>query len=145
MDHTPRRLFALIRAGMKEETLRSNTPWMCVSCYHCVVRCPQGVHIADVMYTLKSMAEEQRTYRDNVPPHFAGVFVGQVEHFGRSFELGLTMRHYLRHFILRLPRMTPMAMSLFFHGRIGLLPNRIKNRKQLHAILERAKELESAE
>ena len=142
MDHTPRMLFAMIRAGMREQALKSNTPWMCVSCYHCVVRCPQGVHIADVMYTLKGMAEQKHSYRDSTPPGFAHVFVGQVETFGRSWELGLTARHYLRHFILRLPRMTPMAMGLFFKGRIGILPHRIKERQQLHAILARAKELE---
>jgi len=142
MDHTPRMLFAMIRAGMKDEALRSNTPWMCVSCYHCVVRCPQGVHIADVMYTLKGMAEDAKSYRDKTPPHFASVFVGQVETFGRSWELGLTARHYLRHFILRLPRMTPMAIGLFMRGRIGIMPNRIHQRKQLHAILSKAEELE---
>jgi heterodisulfide reductase subunit C len=135
-------LFAMIRAGMKDEALRSNTPWMCVSCYHCVVRCPQGVHIADVMYTLKGMAEDAKSYRDKIPPHFAGVFVGQVETFGRSWELGLTARHYLRHFILRLPRMTPMAIGLFMRGRIGIMPHRIHQRKQLHAILSKAEELE---
>jgi quinone-modifying oxidoreductase subunit QmoC len=145
MDHTPRMLFAMIRAGMKDAALKSNTPWMCVSCYHCVVRCPQGVHIADVMYALKSMAEEERSYRDKTPPGFAGVFVGQVERFGRSYEMGLTARHYLRHYILRLPRLAPMAMSLFFHGRIGLVPQRIHNTKQLHAILKKAKELEQAQ
>ena len=53
MDHTPRMLFAMLRAGMREDALKSNTYWMCVSCYHCVVRCPQNVHIADVMYTLE--------------------------------------------------------------------------------------------
>ena len=41
MDHTPRLLFAMIRAGLRDEVLRSNTPWMCVSCYFCAVRCPQ--------------------------------------------------------------------------------------------------------
>jgi heterodisulfide reductase subunit C len=142
MDHTPRMLFAMIRAGMSDEALRSNTPWMCVSCYHCVVRCPQGVHIADVMYALKCMAEQRHTYRDNVPPGFAGVFVGQVERLGRSWEMGLTARHYVRHFIPRLPRMTPMALGLFRRGRIGLVPHRIHDTAQLHAILDRAKELE---
>jgi heterodisulfide reductase subunit C len=42
MDHTPRMLFAMIRAGMRDAALRSNTPWMCVGCYFCSVRCPQG-------------------------------------------------------------------------------------------------------
>lgn len=50
MDHTPRMLFAMLRAGMREEVLRSNTPWTCVSCYYCVVRCPQEIHIADVIH-----------------------------------------------------------------------------------------------
>ena len=64
MDHTPRMLFAMIRAGMRQSALMSNTPWICVSCYHCVVRCPQNVHIADVMYTLKGMAIESKLYRE---------------------------------------------------------------------------------
>jgi len=144
MDHTPRMLFAMIRAGMEEQALRSNTPWMCVSCYHCVVRCPQGVHIADVMYALKCMAEQSHTYRDKTPPHFAEVFVSQVERYGRSWEMGLTARHYMRHFVTRLPRMAPMGLKMFRRGRIALLPHRIKGTDQLHAILDRAKELERA-
>jgi heterodisulfide reductase subunit C len=51
MDHTPRSIFAMIRSGMREEVLKSNTPWMCVSCYFCTVRCPQEIHITDIMYT----------------------------------------------------------------------------------------------
>ncbi len=144
MDHTPRALFAMIRAGMRDEVLRSNTPWMCLSCYHCAVRCPQEIKITDVMYTLKVMAEEGHTYPNGTAPGFSGVFIGNVRRFGRSWEMGLTARHYLRHFILRLPRITPMAFSLFRHGRIGMLPARIKQRGQLKAILKRAEELERA-
>jgi heterodisulfide reductase subunit C len=144
MDHTPRAIFALIRAGQRDEVLRSNTPWMCLSCYHCVVRCPQEILITDVMYALKVMAEAEHKYPNNVGPDFTGVFVGQASRFGRSWEIGLTVRHYLRHFVLRLPGMTPMAFGLFRHGRIGILPHRIRERKQLRAILRRAYDLESA-
>ena len=70
MDHTPRMLFAMIRAGMREEALSSNTPWICVSCYHCVVRCPQGVHIADMMYTLKSIAIQRQAVSGLNRPRF---------------------------------------------------------------------------
>jgi quinone-modifying oxidoreductase subunit QmoC len=144
MDHTPRAIFALIRAGKRDEVLRSNTPWMCLSCYHCVVRCPQEIEITDVMYAIKTIAEKEHTYPSSVGPDFGGVFIGQAKRFGRSWDLGLTARHYLRHFPLRLPGMTPMAFGLFRHGRIGLLPSRIRQRKQLHAILKRADELERA-
>ena len=145
MDHTPRGLFALIRAGERDEVLRSNTPWMCLSCYHCVVRCPQEIAITDVMYAIKVIAEKEHTYPNNVGPGFSGVFIGQARRFGRSWEIGLTARHYLRHYILRLPRMTPMAFGLFRHGRIGILPHQIQQKKQLQAILRRADELERAQ
>jgi Fe-S oxidoreductase len=144
MDHTPRGLFALIRAGKRDEVIRSNTPWMCLSCYHCVVRCPQEIEITDVMYAIKTIAEKEHTYPNNVGPDFTGVFIGQARRFGRSWEIGLTARHYLRHFIPRLPGMTPMAFGLFRHGRIGIMPHRIQGTKQLHAILARADELERA-
>jgi len=143
MDHTPRLLFALIRAGMRDEALRSNTPWICVSCYHCVVRCPQDVHIADVMYTLKSMAIRHRLYRDAIAPGFAAAFVGNLETYGRSYEFGLATRHYLRHFPLRLPGMASMGLGMLTRGRMAIRPRRIRAIGQLRAILSRAREMEA--
>ncbi len=142
MDHTPRALFAMLRAGMREEVLRSNTPWICVSCYHCVVRCPQEVHIADVMYTLKGMAIKEKLYADSTAPDFSQTFVDMVETYGRSFEMGLASRHYLKHFPLRLPGMAPMGWGMLTKGRMAIRPKRIKNMDQLKAILNRAKTLE---
>jgi heterodisulfide reductase subunit C len=146
MDHTPRQLFAMVRAGMRDVVLASNTPWFCVSCYHCVVRCPQDVHIPDVMYTLKSMAIRERQYKpkDAAAAGFSQTFVGFVEAYGRSFELGLAARHYLSHFPLRLPGMAPMGWGLLSHGRMDLRPRRIEGIEQLQAILARARELEAA-
>jgi len=142
MDHTPRQLFAMLRAGMREDALKSNTPWICVSCYHCVVRCPQNVHIADVMYTLKGMAIEAHLYQDSTGPDFSKTFVEMVEEYGRGFEFGLATRHYLKHFPLRLPNMAPMGFGLLTKQRMSITPTRIKGIKQLKAILKRAKEIE---
>lgn len=142
MDHTPRMLFAMLRAGLREETLRSNTPWICVSCYHCVVRCPQEVHIADVMYTLKSMAIKAKLYKDNTAPDFSSSFVDFVENYGRSFELGLATRFYLQHAPLRLPGMSGMGIGMLSRKRMSLTPTKIKNLEQLKAILDKAKTLE---
>jgi heterodisulfide reductase subunit C len=142
MDHTPRMLFAMIRAGFREEALSSNTPWICVSCYHCVVRCPQGVHIADVMYTLKSMAIRAKLYQDSTAPDFSQSFVDNIEKYGRSYEFGLATRHYLKHFPLRLPGMASMGFGMLTKQRMDITPHKIDNIDQLHAILERAKEVE---
>ncbi len=143
MDHTPRMLFAMLRAGMREDALKSNTPWVCVSCYHCVVRCPQNVHIADVMYALKGMAIEAKLFQDSTAPDFSQTFVDMVEEYGRGFEFGLATRHYLKHFPLRLPGMVPMGLGLLSKKRMAITPNRIKGIKQLTAILDRAKEMEA--
>jgi len=142
MDYTPRQVFAMLRAGMRDEVLRSNTPWICVSCYYCVVRCPQEIHITDVMYTLKSMAIKAGLYQDSTAPDFSKTFIGMVESFGRGYELGLATRHYLRHFPLRLPSMAPMGMGLLSKRRMNIRPARIKDIDQLHKILNRAKEIE---
>jgi heterodisulfide reductase subunit C len=143
MDHTPRMLFAMLRAGMRRDSLMSNTFWICVSCYHCVVRCPQNVHIADVMYTLKSMAIEAKLFQDTTAPDFSKTFVDMVEEYGRSYEFGLATRHYLKHFPLRLPNMAPMGIGMLLKERMTVTPKRIKNMKQLKAILKRAKKLEA--
>jgi heterodisulfide reductase subunit C len=142
MDHTPRALFAMIRAGMREEALSSNTPWICVSCYHCVVRCPQEVHIADVMYTLKSMAIRAKLYKDSTAPDFSQTFVDMVEAYGRSYEFGLATRHYLKHYPLRLPGMAPMGLGMLSKKRMDITPRRIEGIEQLKTVLARAKELE---
>jgi heterodisulfide reductase subunit C len=144
MDHTPRMVFAMVRAGLRDEVLRSNTPWMCVSCYFCAVRCPQEVHIPDVMYGLKAMATREGLVPDSVAPDFSKTFVNNIHRYGRSFEVGLIAHHYLRHYLTRLPGMAPMGIGMLAKGRMGLRPPKtIKGRDDLRKILVRAAELEA--
>ena len=142
MDHTPRQLFAMIRADMEPEVMASNTPWYCVSCYFCMVRCPQEIHIPDIMYALKGMAIEANLYKDHVAPDLADTFVGYVENYGRSFEFGLATRHYLRHQPLQLLGKAQMGLGMLSKDRLELIPTKIDHIEQLQAILERAKEIE---
>jgi ferredoxin len=139
MDHTPRMLFAMIRAGYREEALKSNTPWICVSCYHCVVRCPQGVHIADVMYTLKSMAIPVKRM---IPPPLISPRPLSIwsSNTGAAYEFGLPRA------ITRSTRRS--ACQAWRRWVLGMLTKQrmdiaAQDRwHQLHKILERAKELE---
>lgn len=144
MEHTPRAIFAMIRAGMRDEALASNTPWICVSCYFCTVRCPQDVAITDIMYTLKGMAIQEKKYKESTAPDFSMTFMDLVEEYGRSHELGVAARHNLKHFPLRLPGMAPMGWGMLSRQRMDITPKRIKGIDQLKAILKRAKELEAA-
>jgi heterodisulfide reductase subunit C len=142
MDHTPRRIFALIDADMKEEVLKSNTPWFCVSCYYCTVRCPQEIPITDIMYTLKEFAIREGYFEQRKSQDFSKTFIGYVESYGRSFEVGLATRYFLFHNPLKLVNMgMGMGMQMFMKGRMGLTPERIKNITQLQDILNKAKQI----
>ena len=142
MDHTPRQLFAMTRAGMRDTVLGSNTAWACVSCYYCAVRCPQEVHIPDVMYAIKSIAGREGRSPNSAAPAFARTFVANIRRYGRSFEIGLVAKHYMRHFPTRIPGMATAGMGMLASGRMELRPHRIKDVMGLQAILDRAQELE---
>jgi heterodisulfide reductase subunit C len=144
MEHTPRALFAMIRAGLRDQVLRSNTPWFCVACYYCTVRCPQEIHITDIMYTLKRLAVRDRLYDNSKAPDFSRTFITWVENYGRAYELGLMSMHMLRHNPLGVLRMAPMSMGLVSKGRIDFTPKGIKGIDGLKAILAKAKELEAS-
>jgi heterodisulfide reductase subunit C len=146
MDHTPRALFAMVSAGLKDQALRNNTPWYCVSCYYCMVRCPQEVHIPELMYTLKRMAIREGLYHETRAanaPDFSETYIDLVETYGRSFEFGLAVRYNLRHHLLDMATIAPLGVEMLSKGRMGLTPKRIKGIQQLKAILATAKELES--
>ncbi|MFL7812854.1 MAG: 4Fe-4S dicluster domain-containing protein [Anaerolineales bacterium] len=145
MDYSPRAIFAMLEAGMDEQVLKSNTPWFCVSCYHCMVRCPQEIPITDIMYTLKRRAIAAGYYREPSQENaaeFSETFCDFVENSGRSFELGIAMRYHLRHHPLGAVKMaTGMGMKMLSRGRMDITPTRIKNIDQLKSILKKAKEL----
>jgi heterodisulfide reductase subunit C len=142
MDHSPRQLFALARAGMRDDVLASNTPWMCVSCYTCAVRCPQQIHIPDVMYGLRSIQAREGRVPNRAAPAFSRSFIAGVRRFGRSYEVGLVAMHYLRHFPLRIVGIAPAGVGMVAKGRMGLVPHRIRDVAGLRAILARAEALE---
>lgn len=144
MDHTPRAIFAMIRAGMREEVLRSNTFWLCVSCYACTVRCPQEVKITDLMYTLKSMAIREKLYDDSAGPDLSATFNDFVENYGRAFEFGLATRHNLRHHPMSFSGIAQLGLGMLGKGRMDLVPTRIEGVDGLKAILSRARQIEEA-
>jgi quinone-modifying oxidoreductase, subunit QmoC len=145
MEHSPRALFAMIKGEMREQVLRSNTPWYCVSCYYCMTRCPQEVHVTDLMYTLKRMAIREGFSKESSAsdaPGFSQSFIAFVENYGRSFELGLATRYHLTHHPLEVYKMAPMGLGMLRRSRMDLAPKSIKGVNELKAILNRAKQIE---
>jgi heterodisulfide reductase subunit C len=143
MDHTPRTLFAMINGGMRQEVLRSNTPWYCVSCYYCTVRCPKEIPITEIMYSLKRLAVRDGLYDDSTAPDFSKTFIHWVEDYGRSFELGLMGLHMLRHNPFGAFKIADMGVGMVTKGRMAFTPTRIHGLDGLKRVLAKAKELEA--
>ncbi len=141
MDHTPRQIIAMVRADMRPEVLKSNTPWFCVSCYYCTVRCPQQIHVTDVMYTLKRMSIKAGYNRRAPAPDFSQTFISFVEDFGRSFEVGLAGFYHIKHSPQKKLGLGTFALDLMTRNRLALVPQRIRDLEGLQAILKKAKEL----
>ncbi|NIS79841.1 MAG: hypothetical protein GTO14_06460 [Anaerolineales bacterium] len=145
MDHTPRTLFAMIRAGLKHRVLTSNTPWHCLSCYYCRVRCPQDIHIPSIMHTLKRMAIQEKLCAQSTvadAPDFSQACIHFVGNYGRNLEFGVAARYHLSHHPLEIVKMIPIGLRMSAKGRMGITPKRIGGIRNLKAILARARQLE---
>jgi len=118
MDYTPRKLMAMIKAGFKDEALRSQTIWLCSSCYSCTVMCPAQIKITDVMYSLKRMAIEERIYPKRFPtPVLAKAMADIIAKNGRNSEMGVVMEMSLKTNPMGLLKMAPLGLALL--GRAG--------------------------
>ena len=143
MDITPREIIALFRARDIESILSSRTIWICASCYACTVRCPQGVQVTDILYALKRLAIEQKIYPKRFPVYsLSKSFVYLANRFGRSYEPGLIVAYFLKTNPFKLLGMIPLFLKLFFKGRIGILPKKIKGSKNFSKILQEAEIME---
>jgi heterodisulfide reductase subunit C len=144
MDFTPRKIIAMVRAGFKEEVLRSFTIWLCASCHSCTADCPREIKITDVMYALKQLAIKEGIYPKRFPiPVMAQEFYKIVEKQGRNSEGRLMMNIAMKTNPFRLLRYAKVGLKLFRTGRASLHEESIQNKDELKALLravDRAKE-----
>lgn len=52
MGYPPRRIIAMLRAGMLEQVLSSDSLLSCVTCHACTAKCPRGIRLTDVLMPL---------------------------------------------------------------------------------------------
>jgi Fe-S oxidoreductase len=65
MDYPPRRIIAMMRAGLLEQVFRSESLLACVACYACMAKCPRGIKLTDVLLPL--MKEQALTHMAELP------------------------------------------------------------------------------
>ena len=155
MEYPPRKIIAMVRAGMRDEVLSSNSMWHCLSCYMCTVRCPRGVKPTELAHALECLAN-QRGFRveGTRTPAFYRSFVNSIKSYGRVHEFGMMLRFYLSttFYLLTHPlailntiKMLPLSLKLFLHKRMPLLPKRVEGREELSQIIQKFREIRSNE
>lgn len=55
VKYNPRRLIEMVNLGFKWEAL-FELSWLCLSCFTCIDRCPQGADVGEVVFALRSIA-----------------------------------------------------------------------------------------
>jgi L-lactate utilization protein LutB len=140
MDYPPRVVFAALRGGELDTVLKSNTIWMCASCYTCQVRCPVQIKITDVMYEMKRLAAKH----DLAKPKQHGriltdIFIKLVNRDGRSSEGILGRTFYMKGpGIFASIKEMPFAISMMLKGRLNFFKHeRIKDPGKLARALNK--------
>jgi heterodisulfide reductase subunit C len=52
----PHRLLHLLGMGALDELLQGNAIWKCTTCFTCSERCPQGIGVTDILWTLRALS-----------------------------------------------------------------------------------------
>jgi heterodisulfide reductase subunit C len=137
MDYTPREIIAMLRAGKIEDVLRSDTAWICASCYSCTVRCPAGIRYTDFLYLLKREAQKAGISPKNKKGlRMAKSFYRVLSEYGRSYEPELMVRTNIMT-PFNLLGFMPFAVKLFAKGRLPMLPSKIKGAKHIRKALKK--------
>jgi heterodisulfide reductase subunit C len=138
MDHTPRQIIGMIQADLKEEVMASNTYWTCASCFHCTVRCPAEIDIAEMMYALKRYSMWKGAFKESlIGPAFSEAFVKMIVNSGRSFEPLLAATYLPRFNASDIIQEGLMATGLVLSGKMPLLPKKIKGLKKFQQMVRR--------
>lgn len=143
MDLYPDEVIRRVNLGQWDKVLTCSTIWICSSCETCTTRCPNEVDIAGVMDFLKEMA--LRKGIEAVQPRtlaFHQSFLKEIEKRGRVFEGGLMQRYlfksgdiYRKTADLSILGDLKLGLAMLRKGRMPLLPERIKGRKEVKEIV----------
>jgi quinone-modifying oxidoreductase subunit QmoC len=152
-EHPPQEIFMMIRAGQRDKVLKSDSMWMCTSCYNCIVRCPRDIPITHVMHGLAHYADRLGLAPKNQPTRkFALMFWNNLAKDGRVNEpvLGVKL-YFMNGFVEGVKtalKMAPVGLNMLKTKRFNPLAffahKGCKGKKDIHAILAKAREIELA-
>lgn len=144
MEYPPRQIIAMIRAGMRDEVLASNSMWFCLSCYLCMCRCPRGVKPTEIAHALESLATQNGyKIRGNRGPVMYRSFVDSIKSNGKVHEFGMMLKYYMKINPMVALKALPTGVKMFLHHRLPLLPHKVKDKGDLPRIIKKFREVRS--
>jgi heterodisulfide reductase subunit C len=136
-DLSPQQVIRALQLGQADLALDSRGIWLCVGCQTCVTRCPCAIDLPRVMDALRVWAMMSgRAAAQREVPTFHRVFLKTVELLGRAFEVGVvggynTLSGHLF-------GSADLGWPMFVRGKLKPFPKRIRGRREIAAIFERA-------
>jgi quinone-modifying oxidoreductase subunit QmoC len=152
-EHTPQKIFMMIRAGKRDEVLGSDSMWMCTSCYNCIVRCPRELPITHIMHGLAHYAKRLGIAPKEQPTvKFAQLFWDNLMKKGRVNELKLGMALYFMNGfgegIKVAMKNQKLGMNMMKTKRMNPMEimggHAVKDLAGFHKVIKKAEELEEA-
>lgn len=52
----PHKLLQLMARGVLDELIDGDAIWKCTTCFTCAERCPQGISVTDILWSLRALA-----------------------------------------------------------------------------------------
>ena len=150
-QHTPQKLFMMIRAGKREEVLTSDAMWMCTSCYNCIVRCPRKLPITHIMHGLANYAHRLDLAPKGQPTReVARLFWNNLARTGRVNELKFSLAMYFKDgFVQGIKNalaMQGVGLALMKAGRLNPMElfggHKCKDPGSLHKMIAKARAIE---
>ncbi len=133
MDLSPRRLILMVQRGDWETVLKSQSLWLCTSCYTCTSRCPRGVRPSDVIEAVKAIAIREGIKNDST--RFNQIFVELVQKRGILFEPELMQKYGGMEAMLEQAK---LGIQLTLKGKMSPFPAKVKDPKKFNEALEKA-------
>ena len=99
-----RKVLRRAQLGFKDDILPTDDLWFCTTCYTCHERCPRGVEIPDIIFTLRNMAVAEGHMAE---PHRKGA--GYLFKYGHLVPLSKEFREKRK--AVGLPEAPPTTSS----------------------------------
>ena len=143
MDYPPSRVMRMLQTNDTEnyrKILASEAIWLCVSCQNCLTRCPMEIDIPRLMDFLRGKAIHEKTVNRKSKNilSFHRAFLDSVKYTGRLYEVGLIADYKTRTF--HILQDMDVAPKMFVKGKLPILPEQVKNKKQIAAIFKNTKQ-----